>query len=111
MDSWINGSKGSVVKRVIDNNFDVLDRRTMQIKNDVSSVVISFASSDWIFNDDLKTYTFSISLADYNKDNPCVDAYIKNDIGYSFVYGGYRIGEFGIILQSDMPYEGRVVIR
>ena len=27
MESWVNGAKGSEVKRVVDNNFDILDKR------------------------------------------------------------------------------------
>ena len=116
MDSWANGAKGSDVKSVIDKNFDVLDKRTKKINEDISNLSLSnivrnFIASDWVFNNDLKTYTFSIPYVDYNKESPCVDAYIKDGNGYSFVYGGCIIGEQGIILQSDIPYEGKVVIR
>ena len=31
MDSWANGARGSEVKRVINNNFDILDKRTIKL--------------------------------------------------------------------------------
>lgn len=114
MESWANGAQGSNVKRVIDNNFDILDKRTTKINNDIlnlSPLGINFVVSDWAFVDNLKTYIISIPYADYNRENPCVEVYIKNEDGYSLVYGGYIIGEHGINLQSDIPYEGKVVIR
>lgn len=117
MDSWTNGAKGSEVKRVIDNNFDILDKRTIKIKEDISKLdslnikSINFVESNWGFNQNLNTYTISISYMGYEKSNPNVDIYMKNEDGYSFVYGGYKISEDGIDLQSDIPYEGKVVIR
>ena len=116
MDSWVNGAKGSDVKSVIDKNFDILDKRTKKINEDISNlkpsnIVRSFVAPDWAFNDGLKTYALSIPYVDYNKESPCVDVYIKSDNGYSFVYGGCIIGEQEIVLQSDIPYEGKVVIR
>lgn len=122
MDSWVNGAKGSEVKRVIDNNFDILDKRIIKINDDVSKLInsdvskstplsIEFVASDWGFAENLKTYVISIPYEDYERENPCVEVYIKRDSGYSPVWSGYTIGEHGIDLQSDMPYEGKVVIR
>ena len=114
MDSWINGAKGSDVKRIIDNNFDILEKRTLKINDGISKlepISINFIVSEWVFVSSLKTYTISIPYSDYNRANPCVEVYIKNEDGYSIVYGGYKIKEDSIVLQSDIPYEGRVVIR
>lgn len=114
MDSWINGAKASEVKRVIDDNFDILDKRTVKVNNDISKLIPlgkDFVASDWVFAEKLKTYTISIPYANYNKENPCIEIYVKSKDGYSLVYGGYIISESGIELQSDIPYEGKVVIR
>ena len=114
MDSWVNGAKGSEVKRVIDNNFDILDKRTTKVNDDILKLIPlgkDFVASDWVFAEKFKTYTIAIPYSDYNRENPCVEIYIKNENGYSLVYGGYIISESGIELQSDIPYEGKVVIR
>ena len=114
MDSWVNGAKGSEVKRVIDGNFDILDKRTKKINDDISKLSpssVNFATSDWVFVENIKTYIISIPYADYNRDNPCVEVYIKDEDDYSLVYGGYKIKKNGIELQSDLVYEGKVVIR
>ena len=114
MDSWVNGAYGSDVKRVIDSNFDILDKRTAKISDDISKLEplsINFISSEWVFVNNTKTYAISIPFSNYNKANPCVDVYIKSEDGYSLVYGGHKICESSIVLQSDIPYEGRVVIR
>ena len=115
METWINGAKGSEVKTVIDNNFDILDKRTAKLNEDLSkkteSISIRFTKTNWAFIENIKTYTISIPYADYNKENPYVEVYFKNESGYLVVCGGYIIEERGITLQSDIPYEGKVVIR
>jgi hypothetical protein len=114
VDSWVNGAKGSEVKRVIDKNFDILNKRTQGLSNDISNLKplsINFVVSDWSFDESAKTHIISIPHADYNRENPCIEVYIKNNGDYSVVCGGYTVGEYGIKLRSDMPYEGRVVIR
>ena len=117
METWINGASGSDVKRIIDNNFDALDKRTRKMNEDILSLnplnkkTREFTTSDWAFAANLKTYTISIPYAYYNSENPCVEVYIKNGNNYSLVYDGYTISESGIVLQSDISYEGKVVIR
>ena len=115
MDSWINGAKASDVKHVIDNNFDVLDKRTIKMNNDIlklgSGALKEFVASDWVFDENLKIYVIPIPYADYERETFCVDVHIKNEGVYLPVYGGYRITEQGIDLMSAMPYEGRVVIK
>lgn len=106
MNSWKNGDKGSKVKAIIDQNFSKLDERLSALASQVSDrYARSFTSSDWTNG------TIFIDYSEYRKSNPCVDLYIKNSEGYSLVYGGYEIKNSGIEIQSDLPYEGRVVIR
>ena len=38
MDSWRNGAQSSEVKNIIDKNFDILDKRTIKINNDISKL-------------------------------------------------------------------------
>ena len=102
METWSNGDRGKVVKEVIDNNFKILNSRVSQLED---KRVLYFPTSKW------KNGTIFIEYSAYNKSNPCVDVYIKNSTGYSFVYGGYEIRDNGIELQSDIPYECKVVIR
>ena len=128
MDSWANGAKGFEVKNIIDNNFATLDTRTIKIDNRISEIDNriseidkhmektdffdkNFVVSDWVLNESLKLYVISIPYTDYNKTNPCVEVYIKDEDGYSLVYGGYKIVKDGLELQSDIAYDGKVVIR
>ena len=128
MDKWENGAKGSEVKNIIDNNFTKLDERTRVMNNHIGDMDKhmaeidkhmskldpldrSFAASDWSFDENSKLYIISILYEDYDKANPCVEVYIKNEDSYSLVYGAYKIVKYGIELHSDIPYEGRVVIR
>ena len=99
---WNYGDTGKTVKDIIDTNFANLNEQVNQLTNRWEH---SFKASDWV--DGL----IKIAYSQYKKINPCVDLYIKNGDGYSFVYGGYEIKDNGIELQSDMPYEGKVVIR
>lgn len=115
MESWVNGEMGSKVKQVIDNNFDILDKRTIKLNDELSKniepISKKITKTEWGFTDNLKTYTIFIPYTDYEKETPCVEVYFKNGGGYSSVYGGAIIEERGITLQSDIPYEGKVVIR
>ena len=128
MDSWVNGEKGSKVKSVIDNNFDVLDKRTSNMNNNIQKINDNiqeinkhmlnldpydrtFVASDWVFDEDLKRYIIFIPSTAYNKSIPHVEVYLKNEDGYSIVYGGYKIYNNGVNLLADIAYEGRVLIR
>ena len=102
MKTWNNGEKGGGVKKIIDENFQELDRRTKQT---VEIYVKTFTVSDWFSG------TIFIQNSEYNKSNPCIELYIKDGTGYSVVFGGYKINEYGIELYSDIAYEGKVVIR
>lgn len=116
MNSWTNGAKGSDVRRIIDNNFDTLDKRTIELDKRMTELdrttsdrtavyVKDFVVSEWVSG------IITIKQSEYNKTNPCIELYVKNGDNYSIVYGGYEVNKYGIELQSDMPYEGRVVIR
>ena len=102
MEKWNNGDRGETVKKIIDNNFEILDARVAKLAD---TRVIPFSTSDW------NNGVIFIEYSRYNKQNPCVDLYIKNDSGYLYVYGGYEINNDGIRLLSDMAYNGKVVIR
>ena len=68
-------------------------------------VVVTFLKSDW------ESGYISIPYSDYKKTNPCIDLYAKFEDEYCLVYGGYKIVSDGIKLQSDIAYDGKVVIR
>lgn len=99
---WDYGDRGKTVKNIIDANFANLNEQVNQLTNRWE---LGFKTSDWVDG------VIKIAYSQYKKINPCVDLYIKSNGGYSFVYGGYEIKDNGIELQSDMPYEGKVVIR
>lgn len=128
MDRWENGALGLKVKNIIDNNFDILDKRTLKTNDDIQKVNADiqeinehmlvldpydkkFSASEWVFDNELKLYVIFIPSTAYNKPIPHVEVYIKNDGGYSLVYGGYKIYENGVNLLADIAYEGRVLIR
>lgn len=102
IERWRFGDNGETVKNIIDANFANLNEQVNQLTNRWE---YHFKPSDWVNG------TIHISYSQYQKTNPCVDLYIKSNNGYAFVYGGYEIKSDGIELQSDMPYEGKVVIR
>lgn len=99
---WENGARGKDVKAIIDSNFKNLNNQLNQLSN---RYVRTFTSSDW------KNGVISINYSEYLKQNPCVDLYIKSGAGYAFVYGGYEIKGDVVELQSDIAYDGKVVIR
>ena len=102
INKWNYGDNGETVKNIIDTNFENLNNQVDQLTNRWE---YHFATSDW------NNGVIYIAYSRYKKINPCVDLYIKNDTGYSFVYGGYEIKADGIELQSDLAYEGKVVVR
>ena len=99
---WQNGDNGGIVKKIIDSNFRNINTQLNRMSYEY---VYSFTLSDW------KNGEIVIDYSSYSKDNPCVNLYIKTKTGYSLVYNGYEITSAGIKLQSDIAYEGKVVIR
>ena len=98
---WQNGDTGKKVKEAIEASFNNINNQL----NLLSITAFDFKISDW------KDGKITIDYSVYSKQNPCVDLYIKSSNKYSLVYGGYEILSNSIELLSDMPYEGRVVIR
>lgn len=102
MQKWNNGERGDIVKKIIEDNFDILEARTARL---ASNYIMDFDLPDW------SSGVIFIPYSQYNKPTPCVDLYMKTVDGYSLVFGGYEIKNNGIELHSDMAYKGRVVIR
>lgn len=100
--TWRNGDSGKIVKEIIDTNFTNLNVQIGQLSQ---KYIYSFSKADW--NDGI----IFISYSEYLKQNPCIELYVKTSGGYSPVVGGYEINNNGISLQTDLPYDGRVVIR
>lgn len=102
MSLWKTGDSGERVREAIEREFDRLNKR---IDQGTPPKVMDFKLSDWDGG------TIFIAQSEYNKAYPCVDLYMKLNGVYSLVLGGYSYNSGGIELQSDIPYEGRVVIR
>ena len=100
--TWQYGDNGETVKDIIDSNFRYLNEQVAPMYHGWQR---DFRASDWVKG------IISIPYSQYKRDNPRVDVYVKNNGGYSPVYGGYEMKGDRIELQSDIPYEGRVVIR
>ena len=102
MNSWKNGASGGTVKKVIDENFLELGERISQ-----ATLVYAwnFKISDW------KDGSIKIDYQCYNKQNPSVQLYIKQNSGYEPVLGGYVITNNSVEIYSDIAYDGKVVIR
>lgn len=102
MSLWKTGDSGEKVRQVIEKQFNTLNER---INQGMPPYVMDFKLSDW------DNGTIFIEQSKYNKAYPCVDLYMKLNGTYSLALGGYSYSNGGIELQSDIPYEGRVVIR
>lgn len=102
IDKWQYGDNGKTVKNIIDANFANLNEQVNRLS---VRWEYHFKPSDW------GNGVISLAYSQYKKINPCVDLYIKTENGYSLVYGGYEIKANSIELQSDLAYEGKVVIR
>ena len=102
MKTWNNGDSGAVVKEIIDGNFASLSTR---VEQETKVYVKNFTASDWSYG------IISIQYSEYQRLNPIIELYIKTSSGYTVVLGGYEIKDYGIELQSDIAYEGKVVIR
>lgn len=99
---WENGALASDVKKIIDDNFELLNRRTSEI---AYGYIQDFKKDSWSLGG------IYIPYSKYLKVTPCVEVYIKTNEGYENVCGGFVVMEDGVKLQSDIAYEGRVVIR
>lgn len=98
-----NGGQGKDVRETINSNFVELDRRTNALVPHPYTKI--FTSSHWSNGE------ISIPYSEHGIENPVsVSLYIGNTNNYDAVFGGYRINVNTIILQSDIPYDGKVVI-
>lgn len=83
--------------------------------------VFKFTTDDWHFLDipdiQMTQYGIIIPYSTHLRENPTVEVYLKsgtesNSRVYDFVVDGYEINEdYKVYLWSDMPYEGKVVIK
>ena len=101
MKKWNNGDSGQVVKEIIEENFNILFTRLNK-----SIFSKDFTASDW--NDGL----LIISQNEHKISNPTPHLFLLTVDGYSSVYGGsYIDSQKNVILQSDIPFDGKVVIK
>lgn len=100
MKKWQHGDSGAVVKKAIETNFETLfelvSKRVYE-KN--------FTMSDW------RNGTYVIKVDEHNIPSPIAQVYILTANGYDEVLGGYYIDGRDIVLQSDIPFDGKVVIK
>ena len=102
MKTWENGALGGTVQKIIEENFAELESAI----NRLSSVYTqTFKSSEW------RDGSIFIDAFRYNKIDPSVELYIKQPVGYEPVIGGYKVSNSGVELQSDIAFDGKVVIK
>lgn len=98
---WNNGDSGQVVKDVIEYNFALLNKRL-----DERYFTKTFTSTDW------KNGVITVDYYEHRINPPSPHVLMLNNGKYIDVYGGYYIdAENNIHLQSDIPFNGKVVIK
>ena len=97
--TWRNGAKGEVVKSVIDYNFNIISKALNKYTRDINA-------DEWIDNNII------IPHSKHGVENPNVQLFIKNEGSFNPVLGGVKIdSEFNVTLSTDLPFNGRVVIK
>ena len=97
--TWRNGAKGGEVKNIIDYNFNVVSKA-------LKKYTLNINAGDWIDN------SISILFSKHGIENPTVQLFIKVDDSFTPVLGGVEIdSEHNIILTTDLPFDGKVVIK
>ena len=97
--TWRNGAKGEEVKSVIDYNFNVISKALKKYTQDIDI-------NDWIDNN------ISIPFSKHSIENPTVQLLIEDGISFSPILGGVKIDSgHNITLSTDLPFNGRVVIK
>lgn len=97
--TWRNGAQGAEVKNVIDYNFNILSKALKKYTQDINA-------NDWIDN------IIDIPFSKHGVENPTVQLFIEDDGSFSLVLGGIKIdSEYNIILSTDLPFDGRVVVK
>ena len=97
--TWRNGAKGGEVKNIIDYNFNVASKALKKYTQNISV-------SDWIDNG------ISVPFSKHGIENPTVQLFMTYDDSFEPVLGGVKIdSEYNITLSTDLPFDGRIVIR
>ena len=97
--TWINGAKGLEVKNAIDYNFNVVSKAIRKYTQNIGV-------DDWVDNG------ISIPFSMHGVESPNVQLLIEFDGSYVPALGGVEIdSEYNITLSTDLPFNGKVVVR
>ena len=97
--TWRNGAKGGEVKSIIDYNFSVISKKLNRYTRNINI-------DDWTDNG------ISIPFSIHGIENPTVQLFIEDDASFAPVLGGVKIdSEYNVILSTDLPFVGRIVIK
>lgn len=97
--TWRNGAKGGEVKNIIDYNFNVASKALKKYTENIGV-------DDWTDN------VMSIPFSKHGIENPTVQLFIKYDGSFAPVVGGVKVdSEYNVTLSTDLPFDGRIVIR
>ena len=98
---WSSGASGKDVREAIEYNFNILKQRL-----DNRTYQKTFTISDW------KDGVIFIDYYEHRILTPSPHVMILQDGKYVDVYGGYYIDDKDCVyLQSDIPFDGKVVIK
>ena len=101
-------SNGLIIYDTTKNSYYKYDasKRQWEEKSMGKSYVRKFIASDWIGN------SINIPFELHEIPEPIVQMYIIHNDSYEVVVGGIEIDEnSNVILSSDMPFDGKVVIK
>ena len=97
--TWRNGAKGAEVRNVIDYNFNVVSKALKKYTQDINA-------DDWMDKN------ISIPFSKHGIENPTVQLFIKNGDSFDSVLGCVKIdSEYNVVLSTDLPFSGRVVLK
>jgi hypothetical protein len=97
--TWRNGAQGSEVKKIIDYNFNALSKALKRYTEDIDV-------GNWTDNN------IVIPFIKHSIESPTVQLFIEDDGSFAPVLGGVKIdSEYNVILSTDLPFNGRVVIK
>lgn len=93
--------------------FDTTLKKWYEYKNGswspcfLGAYVEQLSSSTWSSNNE-----YYIPFTTHQKENPCVQLFILDNETYHPVLGGVEIdNEFNILLSTDLPFNGKVVVK
>ena len=102
--TWRNGAKASEVKNVIDYNFNVILK--FLTSKGYAKYMRDISVSDWMDN------SISIPFSKHGIESPFVQLFIEVDGSFDVVLGGVKIDpEHNITLSTDLPFDGKVVVK